>query len=86
MRYFQEPYFTPMDLNGGEDDFIGALTDDGTCNVYNGRALLETYSSSVTKISELANVTDPRASFAHKMINGTGPIYAKSFWINVADR
>ena len=83
---FQEPYFSPLDMSGAhEGEFQAALTDSGMCMVYNGNALRGTYSPS-KRVDELSEAFDRRDASQSKMIEGTGRIFEKVFWINVQDR
>ena len=83
---FQEPYFSPVDMSGAhEGEFHASLTDSGVCMVYNGNALRGTYSSS-KRVDELSEAFDRRDASGSRMIEGTGRIFEKVFWINVQDR
>ena len=85
-KVFQEPYFSPIDLSGlHENDFHASLTDSGLCMVYNGNALRETYSPG-KRVDELSDAFDRRGTAESIKIEGTGRIFEKVFWINVADR
>ena len=75
-------------MSGAHDnDLFPVLTDYGVCQVYNARPMRDTFKES-TRMSELSRYLDPRPenTFVPKMVNGTGKIFEKTFWINVADR
>ncbi len=79
------PYLRPVDISGKQEDFSSALTDNGVCVVYNGNSLTSTYRDSA-RVADLAAAIDSRGKVVPKKINGTGHMYEKTFWLNLADR
>ena len=79
----KEPYISPVDLSF-ESSFHAAVTDRGVCQVFNGAAFADTYSSNA-KNTNLRLAFDGRRSFTPELIHGTGPSFAKIFWLDVED-
>ncbi len=78
------PYYSPVDLSNAHE-FVAAVTDKGVCHVMNGDALRSTYRAS-ERVDLLAESLDPRQEASPGKIFGTGRMYRKSFWLNVADK
>ncbi len=81
---FQIPYLSPMDLSMSHD-LHPAVTDSGLCYAYNGRSVGETFRDS-SRTSDLRKALDSREATASEQVRGTGAVYRKTFWLNLADR
>ncbi len=68
-------------------EFHPALTDMGLCQVYNGQSMLATFRKT-ERVDELGQALDSRSGDLLKpeRIVGTGTLYEKHFWLNIADR
>ena len=73
-----------MDLSGRMSNFYPSLTDNGICNVFNGNSLLSTFKPG-GKIDWFGTSLDQRPESKLEMIDGTGHLYQKMLWLNVAD-
>ena len=81
----KEPYPRSFDLEADSTEFKLAPTDVGLCQVYNGNTMKSTFSETV-RIQELLSALDQRDSYVPKVINGSGKIYQKTFWLDIGDR
>ncbi len=73
-----------MDLSG-QHHFATAITDNGICHVLNGDAMTSTFEAE-SRLVALSSAFDRRESATAEKIYGTGQMYQKTFWIDVADR
>ena len=79
------PHFSTIDVSG-KHTFRAALTDGGICQVLNGKSLGETYSSA-QKADILKKTLDARIDeVVPDMIQGTGMLFRKKFWLDVGER
>ncbi len=74
-----------MDLSPNNHKFYPALTDAGLCSMYNGQPLRLTYAGS-ERTDKMEAAFDARKKFEAEKIVGTGKVYEKTFWLNIADR
>ena len=83
---YKEPYFTPVDLEGINIDFTPSITDAGICQVYNGDSIGSLFKETV-RVNEFMSSLDPRSeSVPPNMINGTGKISQKVFWLDASNK
>ena len=74
-----------MDLSG-KYKFRAALTDGGICQVMDGNSLHATYASN-KRTDVFRKGLDPRtAEVEPEMIEGTGKLFRKTFWLDVGER
>ena len=81
----QDAHFSNLDLNK-EYEFNTALTDGGICHVYGGNSLESTFSEQ-DRITTFHKNIDPRVGpILPLKIEGTGQLFRKIFWLDVAER
>ena len=75
-----------MDLSG-KYNFQAALTDGGICQVLNGNSLHATYTSNKRTDVFLEGLdAKKREGVKPEMIQGTGKLFRKTFWLDVGER
>ena len=83
--HFQVPHFSHLDLSNMYE-FQPALTDGGICHVYDGNTLDATYFPQ-DRVFNFHKYFDPRVgAIKPQNITGTGQLYRKVFWLDVAER
>ena len=81
----QDAHFSNLDLNK-EYEFHTALTDGGICHVYGGNSLESTFSEQ-DRVTTFHKNIDPRVGpILPSKIEGTGQLFRKMFWLDVAER
>ena len=83
---FKQPYFTPVDLGHKNSNFNPLTTEVGVCQVYNGDSMHSLFKET-PRMNDLQNVMDPKKTeFNPQMINGTGKIAQKTFWLDASNK
>ena len=85
-KEFKKPYFGPVDLDNKNIDFNPSITEAGICQVYNGDSIQSVFKDS-SRVTELKDAFDLRSTeIVPNMINGSGKISQKTFWLDVSDK